>query len=94
MVNTSTTPLRLMTVLGVCFSFITFIVGIIYLVMKLVWWDRYSAGTAPILISILFIGSVQMLFMGLLGEYLSVVLRKVTRQPDLIIKEKLNFDKQ
>ena len=83
-----------MTVLGVCFSFITFIVGIIYLVMKLVWWDRYSAGTAPILISILFIGSVQMLFMGLLGEYLSVVLRKVTRQPDLIIKEKLNFDKQ
>lgn len=92
MVNTSTAPLRLMTVAGFCMSVISFILGIVYTIMKLTLWYRFPAGVAPILIGMLFLGSVQLLFMGLLGEYIGAILRKVSRQPDVIISEELNFD--
>lgn len=92
MVNTSTAPLRLMTVAGFLLSLISFIIGAVYLIMKLIWWNRFPMGTAPILIALFFIGSVQLLFMGIIGEYIGVVLRKVTRQPDLIVRERINFD--
>lgn len=92
LINTSTAPLRLMTVMGFCMSILSFIMGIVYTVMKLTIWYRFSAGVAPILIGMLFLGSVQLLFMGILGEYIGVILRKVSRQPDVIISEKLNID--
>lgn len=92
MVNTSTAPLRLMTVTGFLLSLVSFIIGFVYLIMKLIWWNRFPMGTAPILIALFFIGSVQLLFMGVIGEYIGVVLRKVTRQPDLIVRERINFD--
>lgn len=92
LVNTSTAPLRLMTVMGFCMAIISFIMGIGYTIMKLTVWYRFSAGVAPILIGMLFLGSVQLLFMGVLGEYIGVILRKVSRQPDVIISEKLNID--
>ena len=68
MINTSTTPLRLMTVAGFCMSVISFIIGVIYLVMKLTMWDWFPTGSAPTLIGMMFIGSVQLLFMGIIGE--------------------------
>lgn len=92
LINTSTAPLRLMTVAGFFMSLISFILGIVYMIMKLTLWYRFSAGVAPILIGMLFIGSVQLLFMGVLGEYVGVILRKVSRQPDAIVSETLNFD--
>lgn len=92
LVNTSTAPLRLMTVLGFCMAMISFILGVVYTVMKLTIWYRFSAGVAPILIGMLFLGSVQLLFMGVLGEYIGVILRKVSKQPDVIISEMLNID--
>lgn len=92
LVNTSTAPLRLMTVMGFFMSLISFVLGVIYLIMKLTLWYRFSAGVAPILISMLFIGSVQLLFMGVLGEYIGVILRKVSKGPEPIVSELLNFD--
>lgn len=92
MISTSTAPLRIMTVLGVCMSLFSFILGVIYLVLKLVLWNWFSAGVAPILIGMLFLGSIQLLFMGVLGEYVGVILHKVSKQPDVILSEKLNFD--
>lgn len=92
LVNTSTAPLRLMTIVGFCMSFISFVLGVVYLVMKFTIWYKFSAGIAPILIGMLFLGSVQLMFMGVLGEYIGVVLRKVSRQPDVILSEKINFD--
>lgn len=91
-VNASTAPLRLMTVVGFCMSLVSFLLGVVYLIMKLTLWYRFSAGVAPILISILFIGSVQLLFMGVLGEYIGVILRKVSKWPEPIVSEFLNFD--
>lgn len=92
LVNTSTAPLRLMTVAGFCMSVVSFLLGVFYLVVKLTVWYRFSAGVAPVLIGILFLGSVQLMFMGVLGEYIGVILRKVSRQPDVIVSEKLNLD--
>lgn len=92
MVNTSTTPLRLMTVTGFLLSMVSFVIGSAYLIMKLIWWNRFPVGIAPALIALFFIGSVQLFCMGVIGEYIGVVLRKVTRQPDLIIRERLNFE--
>lgn len=93
LVNTSTAPLRLMTVLGFCMAVISFILGIVYTIMKLTLWYRFSAGVAPVLIGMLFLGSVQLLFMGVLGEYIGVILRKVSRQPDVMVSEFLNIDR-
>lgn len=92
LVNTSTAPLRLMTVAGFCMSFISFVLGVVYLIMKFTIWYKFSAGIAPILIGMLFLGSVQLMFMGVIGEYVGVILRKVSKPPDVILSEKLNFD--
>lgn len=92
LVNTSTAPLRLMTVMGFCMAVISFILGIVYTIMKLTIWYRFSAGVAPMLIGMLFLGSVQLLFMGVLGEYIGVILRKVSRQPDVIVSDFVNMD--
>ena len=92
MINTSTTPLRLMTILGFCMSVISFIIGVVYLIMKLAMWDWFPTGSAPTLIGMLFLGSVQLLFMGIIGEYVGVILRKISKQPRVIVGEKLNFD--
>lgn len=94
LVNTSTKPLRLMTVTGFIMSLISFILAVMYLVMKFTVWYRFPAGIAPILIGMLFLGSVQLLFMGVLGEYVGVILRKISKQPDVILSEKLNFDEK
>lgn len=92
LVNTSTAPLRLMTVAGFCMSVVSFLLAVFYLIMKLTLWYRFPAGIAPVLIGMLFLGSVQLLFMGVLGEYIGAILRKVSRQPDVIVSEKLNLD--
>lgn len=92
LINTSTKPLRIMTVTGFLMSLSSFVLAIFYLVMKFTIWYRFPAGIAPILIGMLFLGSIQLLFMGVLGEYIGVILRKVSKQPDVILQEKINFD--
>lgn len=92
LVNTSFLPLRLATILGSIAAVISFLIGIVYLVLKLIYWDIFIAGTAPILIALSFLGSVLLLYIGVLGEYIGVILRKVSKRPLVIEKEVLNFD--
>ena len=92
MVSTSIAPLRMMTILGVLMSALSFLIGSIYLVLKIVYWHNFQAGMAPILIGMFFLGSLQLLFMGVLGEYVGVILHKVTKRPDVIVSEKINFE--
>lgn len=94
MVSTTTAPLRIMTVGGAIMSFITFLIAVVYLVMKLIWWYRFQAGMVPVLIAVLFIGSVQMLFMGILGEYIGSILRKVSKRADVVESELLNMEEE
>lgn len=93
MVTTSTAPLRLMTISGMLFGIISFIIGVIYLVHKLIYWQRFQAGSAPLLIGFFFIGSLLLFSIGLLGEYIAVILRKVTHELDVQLKETINAEK-
>ena len=68
--------------------------ALVYLVMKLIWWDRFPAGMAPMLIGMLFLGSVQLFFIGFLGEYIMSINQRVMKRPLVIEEERLNFDQK
>ena len=68
--------------------------GLLYLIMKLIWWDRFPAGMAPMLIGMLFLGSVQIFFIGLLGEYILSINQRVMKRPLVVEEERLNFSEQ
>lgn len=84
-------PLRLATITGFCTSFISFLVGMVYLIYKLLYWKSFSLGVAPVAIGLFFIAAVQLLFLGLLGEYISMIYIQVLRRPPVYEKERLNF---
>ena len=92
LISTSTIPLRMATVFGGFMVVVCFGIGMAYLVMKFKYWDQFSMGTAPMLIGIFFLGSVQILFIGLIGEYVGAILKKLTKQMPVIEKELINFD--
>ena len=86
--------LRLATIFGSVCAVISILVALVYLVMKLIWWDRFPAGMAPLLIGMLFLGSVQMFFIGFLGEYIMSINQRVMKRPLVIEEERLNFDEE
>lgn len=92
LVNTSYLPLRLFVIGGFFMSIICFLIGIIYLIYKLSHWSSFNTGTAPILIGMFFIGSIQMFFIGILGEYIGAILRKISKHPLVIEEETINLD--
>lgn len=84
--------LRLATFLGVGCGIISFIIGVFYLIAKLVWWNNFSAGIAPITIGMFFLGSVQLFFLGFLGEYIMSINQRVMNRPLVVEEERINFD--
>ncbi|MCD7908103.1 MAG: glycosyltransferase family 2 protein [Clostridium sp.] len=83
--------LRLATIFGSICAGISMVVALVYLVMKLIWWDRFPAGMAPMLIGMLFLGSIQIFFIGLLGEYIMSINQRVMKRPLVVEEERLNF---
>ncbi|MEG2349689.1 MAG: glycosyltransferase family 2 protein [Hungatella sp.] len=83
--------LRLATIFGSICSAISMIVAIVYLVMKLMYWDRFLAGMAPLLIGMCFLGSIQIFFIGLVGEYILSINSRVMKRPLVIEEERINF---
>ena len=88
----SKVPLRLATMLGFFMSLTCFLVAVGYLVMKLLFWYRFVFGQAPLLIGIFFLGSIQLLFIGLIGEYIGAIHTQVQHRPLVIEKERINFE--
>ena len=88
----SRVPLRLATMAGFALSAGSLLVALAYLIAKLLFWYRFPANTAPILIAQFFFASVQLFFIGILGEYIGVILTQVTKRPLVIEKERVNFD--
>jgi polyisoprenyl-phosphate glycosyltransferase len=84
-------PLRLATMLGFIASALSFLVGLIYLIYKLLFWQQFSLGSAPIVIGLFFLGSIQLLFLGIVGEYIGAIYTQVMRRPLVIEKERINF---
>lgn len=83
--------LRLATFLGIFVGLISFIIGIIYLVLKLIYWDRFAAGMIPLLIGMFFLGAVQLFFIGLMGEYILAINTRVMKRPLVIEEKRINF---
>ncbi len=88
----SKTFLRIATFIGIIIGFISFLISILYLFLKLLFWDKFPMGTAPILIGIFFLGSIQLFFIGILGEYIMSINNRVLNRPLVIEEERINFD--
>ena len=85
-------PLRLATLLGFFTAGCSLLVGLGYLIAKLVFWNAFSVGMAPAMIGIFFLGSVQLLFLGIVGEYVGTIFTYVQNRPLVVEKERINFD--
>ncbi len=83
--------LRFSTFLGTFISLFSFLIGGIYLILKLMYWDVYPAGNIPILLSVLFLGGIQLFFIGLLGEYVMNINTRVINRPMAMEEERINF---
>ena len=83
--------LRLATFGGIIVSILSFIIGVVYLVLKLLYWDRFSAGLAPMLIGTFFLGAIQLFFIGFLGEYIMAINERVKHRPLVIEEKRINF---
>lgn len=90
-VKNSKFPLRVMALGGFLCSLLTFGVAVFYLIWKLVYWNTFSMGIAPLIISVMFLGSVQLFCLGLLGEYIAAIYTRVDKKPLVIEKERINF---
>lgn len=83
--------LRLATFVGFLCSGISIVIAIVYLILKLMYWDRFIAGNAPILLCVCIFGSVQMFFTGFLGEYILSINTRIMNRPLVIEEERINF---
>ncbi|MBS2023122.1 MAG: glycosyltransferase family 2 protein [Deltaproteobacteria bacterium] len=90
-VKHSVAPLRLATLCALVLSVFSLFVGLGYLVAKLMWWDQFQLGLAPLLIGVFFFSSVQLFFIGMLGEYVNSIHTHVRRLPLVTERERLNF---
>lgn len=86
--------LRIATFIGFISSGISLLIALVYLVMKLIWWNRFSAGSVPMLIGVFVIGSLQLFFIGLLGEYILNINTRVINRPIVVEEERLNFEEK
>jgi len=85
-------PLRLASFIGFSVSLLSLLVAIGYLVYKLLYWQNFQLGIAPLVIGIFFFGGVQLLFLGVIGEYIGAIFTQVKKRPLVIEKERINFD--
>jgi glycosyltransferase involved in cell wall biosynthesis len=89
----SKVPLRIATMAGFGLSFVSLAISFAYLVLKLLMWDSFDLGLAPLLIGVFFFGAVQLFFIGLLGEYIGAIHTHVMKRPLVVERQRLNFDR-
>ena len=89
--NHTKIPLRLASMAGFLMSMLCLGVSLGYFIYKLLNWNSFSLGTAPVVVGLFFIGSVQLFFIGVIGEYIGAIHTKVTKRPLVVERERLNF---
>jgi glycosyltransferase involved in cell wall biosynthesis len=92
--SNSKIPLRIATISGFVLSILGFLFGTVYLVAKLLFWNEFPLGIAPLVIGIFFTFSIQLFFLGLLGEYVLMIHTQVMKRPLVIEKERINFSNE
>lgn len=90
--NHSKVPLRLAAMAGFLLSILALLIALVYLAIKLMFWDTFELGLAPLVIGVYFFGSVQLFFIGIVGEYIGSIHTQVYHRPLVIEKERINFD--
>lgn len=90
--NLSKVPLRLVTFSGFVGALLSVLVSLAYLFYKLIFWNRFSVGIAPLVIGVFFFMSIQMLFMGIVGEYIGTIHTLVQNRPLVVEQERINFE--
>lgn len=89
--NFSKVPLRLAAMLGFLMAILSLVVALVYLIYKLIFWYSLPVGTAPLVIGLFFFASVQLFFIGILGEYIGAIHTQVLKRPLVVEKERINF---
>lgn len=84
--------LRLATFLGAIIGVASFVVAIVYFILKLIHWDWFPGGVAPLVIGVFFLGGIELFFIGLLGEYVQSINQRVLDRPLVVEEERLNFE--
>jgi glycosyltransferase involved in cell wall biosynthesis len=87
----SKVPLRMATMIGFLMAILSFLSGCGYLLYKLLFWQNFSVGIAPLVIGLFFLGSVQMFFLGIIGEYIGFIHTQVMNRPLVVEKERINY---
>jgi len=90
--NQSKAPLRLATFTGLIIAILSFLVGLGYLVYKLLYWRDFSVGMAPVICGLFFFGALQLVFLGIVGEYVGSIHSRIFQKWLVIEKERINFD--
>ncbi len=84
-------PLRLMTMLGFGLSCLSLLAALGYFMAKIIFWNSFELGLAPVLIGMFFFGAMQLFFLGLLGEYIGAIQTQVRNLPLVVEAERINF---
>jgi dolichol-phosphate mannosyltransferase len=84
-------PIRIASFLGIIVGFMSILVGLFYLTMKLIYWDDYPLGITPVLIGVFFMFGLILIFIGILGEYIASIHSYVRNRPIVVEKERINF---
>jgi glycosyltransferase involved in cell wall biosynthesis len=90
-INHSKVPLRLAIFAGGILAGLNLLVAFGYLIYKLVYWNSFSVGIAPAVIGLFFFSSVQLIFLGVIGEYIGAIYTQTLKRPLVIEKERINF---
>ncbi|MCC8065530.1 MAG: glycosyltransferase family 2 protein [Clostridiales bacterium] len=86
--------LRICTFVGIICSIISFVIGIVYLVLKLTHWYEFTAGMAPLTIGLFLIGGLQLFFIGIMGEYILNINTRVIHRPIVVEEKRINFGEE
>jgi glycosyltransferase involved in cell wall biosynthesis len=89
--NHSKVPLRLATMVGFVTSLLSLLVALVYFVYKLLYWNSFTLGSAPLIIGIFLFSAVQLMFIGIIGEYVGSIHTQVLKRPLVIEQERINF---
>ena len=91
-VNHSKVPLRIATFIGFSIAIFSLLIALCYFIYKLIFWQRFDVGMAPMVIGIFFFAAVQLFFVGVIGEYIGAIYTQIKNRPLVIEKERINFD--
>lgn len=87
-------PLRLLTLCGFGLSIVSFIISMVFILLKLIFWNSFPVGIIPILCGVFFFASIQLFFIGLLGEYVMLIYTKVANRPLVVEDRRINFKEE